>query len=408
MKDSEIHISTRTLVRFWLVIIGLALILLGLWLAQWAVIIILISFFMAIVLNRPVSFFARHIPGKSRGLGVFISYVITVIIILGSLALILPVSIEQSASFFESLPNTINSISENSGWVTDLVNQYNLQEHYETFIASVNDSVKNIAAGLGSLTIDFISGLANFLLGLVFVLFITFFMLTEGPTWMEKFWALAYKNTKKREQHKAIVSKMYEVISGFVSGQILVALLSGVFAGVGVFILSMIFGFPAAITLPAVAIVFVSSFIPMFGGFIGGLISAVLITLYSPLGALVYVVYFTLYQQFLGNWFAPKIQGKRMNMSPLIVLLALVLGFQIGGIFGALVSIPLAGCAVVVVREYFKRRTGAEVEEVVISADEEKSEPVAKIEPKPLQKAEPTRKIENNRKKPARRKIVNS
>jgi len=356
MRDSEIHISTRTLVRFWLVIIGLALILLGLWLAQTAVIVIVVSFFLALVLNRPVSFFARHIPGKSRGLGVFISYIITIAIIAGVLVLILPVFFEQSAIFLKALPETIAEISANSGWVTDLVNQYHLQDQYNAFIADINASVSNLGSGLASFTVDFISGLANWILGLVFVLFITFFMLTEGPYWLSKFWELAYKNAERRQRHKAVASKMYEVISNFVSGQIAVAALSGVLAGIGAFALSIIFGFPASITLPTVAIVFVSSFIPMFGGFIGGLISAVLILLYNPIAALVYVVYFLLYQQFLGNWFMPKVQGRKMNTSPLLVLLALVIGFQIGGIFGALVSIPLAGCAVVLVREYFKRR----------------------------------------------------
>lgn len=369
MKEQQINISTKTFIRFWLVIIGLALVLVGLWLAQTAVIIILVSFFLALVLNRPVSFFARHIPGKSRGFGVFISYLITIAIIGGVLVLVLPVFFEQSAIFIKTLPDTIADISANSGWLTDFVNQYHLQAQYEAILADINNSVTSLGSGLTSLTVNIISGVANWILWFVFVLFITFFMLTEGPYWLEKFWQLAYKSASHRERHKAIASKMYDVISGFVSGQIAVAAISGALSGVGAFVLSIIFGFPASIALPTVAIVFISSFIPMFGGFIGGLISAILIVLYNPIAALVFVIYFLLYQQFLGNWFLPKIQGRKMNMSPLLVLLALAVGFQVGGIFGALVSIPLVGCVVVALREYLKRRKEAKLTSETIEAE---------------------------------------
>ena len=356
MKESQVHISTKTLVRFWLVIIVLALIIVALWMAQSAVVIVLISFFMALVLNRPVSFFAKHIPGKSRALGVFISYIITIGIIVGVLVLVLPLFFEQSLNFVKTLPDTIAHLDENSAWIASFVAQYGLESQYQDFLASINNSISGIAAGLGAAMVDIVANLVNVITAAIFVLFITFFMLTEGPTWVDKYWKFAYTDESRRKRHEIVAGKMYDVISGFVSGQIVVAAVSGIFAGIGALAVSVIFAFPASIVLPIVAIVFVSSFIPMFGAVIGGAVSTLLILIHDPFAALIYLAYFTLYQQFLGNWLSPKIQGKRMNMSPLIVLIALTIGFQVAGILGALISIPLAGCVIVIVREYFSHR----------------------------------------------------
>ena len=72
--DVELTISTKTFIRFWLVILGFITLALVCWAARMPLAMLAISFFMALVLNRPVSFIARYLPGKSRTIHRLLDY----------------------------------------------------------------------------------------------------------------------------------------------------------------------------------------------------------------------------------------------------------------------------------------------------------------------------------------------
>ncbi|GHU07005.1 AI-2E family transporter [Alphaproteobacteria bacterium] len=350
MQGKEINIGTKTLIRFWLVIIGFVLVLGALWLARDAAIMLLIAFFLAIMLNRPTAFFARILPGNSRALGAFISFIITLIVLLGTVVLIVPVFLEQSTNFAKSLPDTIVQVEEQSRFVMDFARNCGYGDVVDSIIGSISGQASNIANNLGSVSVGFVTDFFNGVMSTFLVAILTFFMLLEGPAWLEKFWKYVYRDPKKRAHHKAIADKMYDVFSTFVTSQIIVAAINGVLAGLGVFVMAMTFGFTMSLILPIAAIVFVATFVPVFGPFISGALSFLLILLYNPIAAIIFVVYLILFQQLVYNLLAPKIQGQRMNMSPLVVLAAMIIGLQIAGVFGALVAIPLAGCTAVIIR----------------------------------------------------------
>jgi predicted PurR-regulated permease PerM len=107
---------------------------------------------------------------------------------------------------------------------------------------------------------------------------------------------------------------------------------------------------------PAWMVIFLMTFVPMFGATIGGGVVALLLLLYSWPAALIYLIFFIIEQQIENNLIQPKIQSKRLNMSALIILIAVIVGLQVAGILGALVAIPLAGCAVVLMRDALRTR----------------------------------------------------
>jgi predicted PurR-regulated permease PerM len=356
MKESQIHISTKTLIRFWLVIIGFALVIGALWLAQTAVIMILIAAFLAIVLNRPVEFFARKLPGHRRGLGVLLTFLIFLVVIGGSLFIIVPVFFEQTINFIKNLPDTIAAIEQHSHFVTDFARDIGIQDQLSNFVNDLSESARHAATSLGSVSVSLVSDVTTWLANSVMVLVMTLFMLLEGPAAVQKFWKVAYTDSEKRDYHRAIVGKMYDVVSSFVTGQVIIAAICGLLAGLGAFALSMIFGFTASVVLPIAAIVFITTFIPLFGPFIGGAIATLLILLHSPIAALIFLVYLVLYQQIEYNWLAPKIQSKKMKIGATLILVSLIIGLQAAGVLGALVAMPVAGCIVVLVREYIAHR----------------------------------------------------
>jgi predicted PurR-regulated permease PerM len=356
MKNTEVHISTRTIIRFWVIVLLLALLAVTIYAARWATVAILTAAFLALVLNRPVEFFTRKLPGNSRGLGTAATFIVTLVVVGGAVTLVFPILAEQTMNFAKSLPNTISSVQESSKFINDFAAEAGLQDVYNTFLDKISDKVNELVSDLGSISVSIVSNLVNGIGNTILVLVLTFFMLLEGPYWVEKFWLVAFKNPKKRARYHSIGDKMYNVVTGYVSSQLIAAAITGTLAGIGVFVLSLFFAMPTTLILPISAIVFISAFIPFFGGFIGAAIGTLLVLLFNPVAALIFALYCTVVMTIFYNIFSPKIAGKFMQISALIVLISLVIGMQIGGIFGALVAIPVAGCLVVIFREHLTFR----------------------------------------------------
>ena len=356
MKDVKLSIDTGTFVRFWLVILGFAAVIVALWLVRSALVIIAISFFLALVLNRPVSWLARRLPGKSRAFATLIAYLFLMAIVVIVFFNVAPIFAKQISGFLSTLPETLHNLQINSSWLHDFLNQYNLTGQYNDWLSNIQGEIGKVASVIGSSFVDILSSLINVVVNVIFVAVLTFLMLVEAPKWEERFWRLVYRDDKKRKHHQQVVRKMYDVVGGYISGQIIVAAISASLTALAVMILSVIFDFEISIAWSAFSAIFVMTFVPMFGAMIGGTVVSLVLLLYSWPAAIIYAVYFIIEQQVENNLVQPHVQSNKLNMSALLVLMAVIVGLQAGGLLGALVAIPAAGCIVVLLHDFLKTR----------------------------------------------------
>jgi predicted PurR-regulated permease PerM len=138
-------------------------------------------------------------------------------------------------------------------------------------------------------------------------------------------------------------------------GQLTVSTIGATAAGLFVFILSFIF--PAVdsnLALPTAAITFILSLIPMFGATIGGILIAVLLALNSLPAAVIYIIYFIVYQQIENNLIAPHIQARRIDLSALMILAAVTIGLYMFGVIGGIIAIPIAGTVRILIEEFLE------------------------------------------------------
>lgn len=360
----KLSVSTGTFVRFWLVIMGFIALAAAMYIARVPLVMLAISFFLALVLNRPVSFLARHLPGKSRTVAILIAYLIVAAMIGILLVTIVPIFVRQISSFVTSVPDMLATAHNNTGWFSNLLEQYNLTAQFNNWVSGLESQITHYVSSLGSTFISTVSNIFVFLGNVCLVLFATFFMLLEAPSWEEKYWRLIYKDPARRHHHKSIARKMYDVVSGYVTGQATVGVISATFTAVLVGVLAMIFDFNISLVWPAWITIFLMVFVPMFGAVIGGAIVALLLMIYSLPAAIIYVVIFTIEQQIENNVIQPRVQSKHMEVSALVILIAITLGLQVGGLLGALVAIPVAGCIVVLVRDILVTRNNLEIDNV--------------------------------------------
>lgn len=324
--------------------------------AQTALIILGTSLFLALALNGPVSKIAKKLPGRSRVGATALAYV-AVIAVLGAIVfLVLPTIIQQTAQFVQKIPAVVQSSTEQWSTLHHFVEQYNLQSQLDTALDSIKKTAGEWAGDVGQNLIVGLGSVFSFIAALILVLVLTFLMLIEGPEWLDKLWRL-YPNKAKMNKHRHVLHRMYTVVSGYVTGQLTVSAIGATCAGLFVFIISFIFpAVSSSLAMPTGAITFVLSLIPMFGATIGGVIIALLLALNSVPAAVMYGIYFVIYQQIENNFISPHIQSKRIDLSALMILAAVTIGLYMFGVVGGIIAIPIAGSIKILVEEYLDTR----------------------------------------------------
>lgn len=347
----RIEIDTKTFVRFWLVVIGFAFVILALYSARQALVVIGVAFFLTLALNAPVASVARRLPGRSRLLATAIAFVLVVTALGLLLFLMAPPIIQQTVKLVQNLPDLVEQITDSSSGVGGLIDRYNLQPQIDRAVESFRNTTGEWVSSIGRNAISGISSVFSFVGTSLLTLVMTFLMLVEGPQWMKRIWGI-YGDEDRMHHHKDLAGKMYSVVSSYVNGQLAVSGIDAVLAGAVVFLLSLFTPVSGELALPTVAIAFLFSLIPMFGATIAGVLITILLLFNSFTAAIIFVVYFIVYQQVENNVIMPNIQSKTLDLSPLAVLVAATIGLYIFGLAGGIIAIPIAGAIRILIEDY--------------------------------------------------------
>ena len=140
-----------------------------------------------------------------------------------------------------------------------------------------------------------------------------------------------------------------KIFRGFVSGQLVVALLLGVMY----FVSMTLFDFPYATVISLM--VAVLSLIPILGTFISALIGCFLILVAAPEKIWYFIILYFVLQRVEGDLLYPKIVGKAVGLSELWVLAAVTIGASLGGIAGMIICVPLFSVLYALLAEKVKR-----------------------------------------------------
>lgn len=339
-----VDISNKTIIRVLsitlLFVIGVALILE----AAQALLVIFTAFFLSIALSPPVNYLARYMPWKSRGLATAVVFIIAIGLISLLAASIIPPIVQQTNQLIDQLPEYIEDVTEDEGVIGGLIERYDIDERGDEIVDEVVDGL----AGAGEPIMDFVGRVSTSIVAVLSVLVLTFFMLIEGPRWIQRFWNVQDPN--KRPRREALVNKMYQVVTGFVNGQLLIAAINAL----AIAIILIIMGIPFALTLAA--IVGILGLIPIIGATLGAIIVVTAGLFDSILAAIILGVYFIIYQQVENNIIQPAIQSKSLGMSPLLILISVLIGLNLAGILGALIAIPIAGSIQVAIQDFLEHR----------------------------------------------------
>jgi len=349
MNNNKIRIDTQTVIKFWLVPLAIVLIALAVGKALTALIILGLALFLALAISPLVNSISRRIPGHSRNFATALAYIIVVGILCAILAVVVPVVIGETTQLISSLPETLKSDGDFWNGLNSFGQNIGIDDLRYQVISAIDAFAHNF--DFGGAILSGVSAVGSILAGFVLVLVLAFLMLIEGPSIMG---FLKTKFGKNKRGPKAIsaIERMGEVISKFISGELVVALINGCFTALTVFILSLIFNFSAGLALPFGLITGILCLIPIFGSLVGGIVISLLLLLSSPWSALVFFIAYMVYLQLESNIIYPKIQSKGLHLPTLIVLAAITIGIYTLGLIGAIIAVPIAGCIKVLIDEY--------------------------------------------------------
>lgn len=327
--------------------------------------------FLALALNPAVSWIAGKLRSKSRTRATGMAFIIVIVLLAAFLAIVVPPIVTQVVDFLSEIPAAIASVSDQNSPVGEFVRRYGLQEE----LNGLSADLKGHFSSLPSTVLSTASRVGGTLVSIITVLVLTFMMLVEGPRWFERIWAMQPK--EKREHRRTLAHKMYRVITSYVNGQVIIAAIASLFAMAAMLIATALTN--STINVLAMGgIVFLLGLIPLIGNTLAAAI-VVLVSLFSSLPlAITMAVFFLVYQQIENVTLQPYVQAKSNQLTPLIVFVAALLGVGFGGILGAFIAIPLAGCIRVLLEdrygEFDPDADESEVKESETEKDKDKKE----------------------------------
>lgn len=294
-----------------------------------------------------------------RPASVFLTVVLILLILLFVVFQIIPelgttftVLGEQIPVFFENVNEWIAGFAEQSGRSMDQLNmpRFDWAKIGDAALSLIQDGVGNFVQRTMLVASSFVSSVINAVVGIV----IGIYILLQKERLIDQLKRLLYAYLPEYHVSRAIeiASVANLIFYNFITGQFLEAIILGALCLLGMHFL----GFPFA---PAVAaLISVTAFVPIIGGFIGLVIGAFMILVNQGVGrALGFGLFFFALQQVEGNFIYPHVVGKRVMLPGLWVLTAVTLGGNIAGILGMLLSVPLSSLLYTLLRDAMRKRT---------------------------------------------------
>ena len=346
MQERVIELRPRTILRVVFIVLAVAVTLEVVWIARHILAWVVIALFLALALNPLVGLIERrgHVP---RASAIVISYVAVLIVVAAVGATFVPKLIDEVNGFAQATPGYVNDLTHGRGRLGFLERKYHVVE-------KVREQVKNGGAkkalGLSGAAVAVTKSIITVIAATVTIVFLMFFMLLEGKSWVERAYLLFPEESQPR--WRRVGEDISKTVGGYITGNILISLI----AGASMTVVLLIMGVPYAVAL-GLLVAFLD-LIPLAGATIAGIIVAIVAFLHSVPAGIVAVVFVIVYQQLENHFLQPVIYGRTVQLSPLVVLISVLIGAELAGILGALAAIPVAGTLQVIVRDQLATRRG--------------------------------------------------
>src|SRR5271167_898877 len=309
------------------------------------VLLMLVAGFTAMLLSPAVAKVQRRVP--RRGLAVTIVTLWAALVFIG-LAVAFGVPLVNGITHLaDRMPGYVASAQHGNGWIGHLVARY----HVQSWVQRNTPKLAGYAQSLGKPALTVGKGAVSLVIALFTLFVLVLLLLLEGPKMWS--WTLGQMSPGRKATVARVAADVSQKVTGYMFGNLLTSLS----AGTVVFVTLLILGVPFPLLWGLwVALV---DFLPMIGGALAGIPTVLFAACHSLTAGIVTLVVFLVYTQVENHILNPVVMSRTVKVNPLLVLLAVFVGADIGswvgGLFGgfvaALLAIPIAGAIQVITRE---------------------------------------------------------
>ncbi len=308
---------------------------------------VIIIFLFAIIIASAISPFANWLDSKGlpRLLGVLVLYLLLFGLVILVLSMVIPYVADEISQLSTTLPNIVAKVS------TSLENVQKESPQYLDFISELQNILDSFSIYLQqssqsviSIVVNIFGGIMSFIAIIVISFYLSVmkkgmqgFIESVVPDKQEAY----VINLWKRSEHK---------VGRWMQGQILLALIVGLTVYIGLSLMGVRFALVMGLLAMALEIV------PMVGPVLAAIPAVLLAFLQDPGLGLWVIVFYVVVQQLENHILVPVVLGKTTGLNPVVVLMALLVGNQLAGVSGMLLSVPMATVIVEILDDLAKQR----------------------------------------------------
>ncbi len=293
---------------------------------------ILLGGFLYYLLRPLVRFFAERLSSRSFAI------IFSIFLVISFLALIFYFGgsiifneIRELTKYYsinyELIIKNLNKLKNFDNVNLDFLQEFNIQERIINFANELLSRLTryNYTGAFSSIT--------NFGMIIILIPFVLYYLLKDDEKTYQKILNIFPED--KQERADKIGHEIDQVLATFIGSQLLVALILGIY----MFAAFLIIGLPNALALALIAMVL--SLIPMLGPILG-ILPALFVALTKTYALVIGVLVVLATAQYLeGNWIRPLVQGKSLEIHPLIVIFIVLIAVYLFGFLGALFAVPI-------------------------------------------------------------------
>ena len=340
---------------------------------------LLIGGVIAYIVNILMSFLESHYFADSnkkyviksrRPVCMIVSFLIVLLIVVLVIALVVPELIKSISMIINRLPVAFRNLSENElvtkylPVISEYISNINWNEIVNRAQRFFTDNFGGMAGNLISTVSTVFSSVLNFVLGLIFSIYLLLSkdrLCAQAKEIMEH-----YVKKSWNDKIQYVLTILNRNFHRFIVGQCTEAVILGVLCAVGM----VIFRFPYAIMIGV--LVGFTALIPVVGAYVGAAAGIFMMLTISTMKALMFVIFIVVLQQLEGNLIYPRVVGNSLGLPALWVLVAVTVGGGIGGVIGMLVAVPIVSSIYQLVQNDVRKRRA------VKAAEEKKMKTISK------------------------------
>jgi predicted PurR-regulated permease PerM len=320
---------------------AVGVLLVALWAAREAILLIYISALIAMGFSPLVRVIESppHSSGRTRvprWLAIFAIYIVIVGVFVMVGLMVIPPLVAQATALWDKLPGEFNRLQ-----------MFLVRHKLMKGTISLADAVQSAPSGSGTNAVETLfvalSSVIGGVFGVITVLILSFYLLIETNTMFD--YVIRFVPAGRRAEVSTAARDAVTKVSAWLRAQFLLAAVMGLFAAVGLGAMGVPYFYVVALVAA------LGETIPIVGPIIGGITAVAVASTVSAKLAIAVCGFFLVLHQLEANVLVPKVMEKRVGVSPVAVMVALLIGGALWGVIGAILAIPTAAILSVIVED---------------------------------------------------------